>query len=241
MPNTPLRSVLFLLAAAAADALAGVTATSVDAGPAATAIAARSMAAAVSPSPKDVAARDAFLRELREHCGKAYAGRVAADTPPSADNPFAGKTLVMHVRECDLASLRIPFHVGDDRSRTWVLTLPSSSGLRLKHDHRHEDGSSDAMTDYGGDGRRFATTKSGGWRIEFPADEESQALFRREGRAVSVSNVWALEIDKQRFVYELAREGRLFRVEFDLSKPQPLPPLPWSAKAQNKPTATSTP
>lgn len=233
MPNTTLRSALFLLAACTgADALAGVTATSVDAGPAVPAVDAKSAAAAATPSPQEVAARDAFLRQLREHCGKAYAGRVVADTPPSADNPFAGKTLVMHVRECDLASLRIPFHVGDDRSRTWVLTLPTRSDLRLKHDHRHEDGSADAVTNYGGDGRSFAATKSGGWRIEFPADAETQALFRREGLAVSVSNVWALEISAKTFVYELAREGRLFRVEFDLTKPQKLPPLPWSTNAK---------
>lgn len=232
MTHTTLRSSLFLLAALAADtALASVTVTSADAGPASAAVAAASKASPAESSPGQIAARDAFLKELREHCGKAYAGRVVADTPPSADNPFAGKTLVMHVRECDLASIRIPFHVGDDRSRTWVLTLTSPTGLRLKHDHRHEDGSADAMTHYGGDGRAAAKGRNH-WRIEFPADEESQALFRREGRAVSVSNVWALEIDKKRFVYELAREGRLFRVEFDLTKPQPLPPLPWGANAK---------
>lgn len=228
-----LRSCLFLLAALAVDtALAGVTVTSADAGPAPTAAAAPK-AGPDDSSPEQIAARDAFLTQLREHCGKAYAGRVVADTPPSADNPFAGKALVMHVRECDLDAIRIPFHVGDDRSRTWVLTLTSRSGLRLKHDHRHEDGSADAMTNYGGDGRAAARSKDH-WRMEFPADAESQALFRREGRAVSVGNVWALEIDKQRFVYELAREGRLFRVEFDVSKPQPLPPLPWGANAKSR-------
>ena len=28
----------------------------------------------------------------------------------------------MHVRDCSERELRIPFHVGDDRSRTWVVT-----------------------------------------------------------------------------------------------------------------------
>ena len=46
----------------------------------------------------------------------------------------------MHVRECSEDAIRIPFHVGEDRSRTWVVTR-TANGLRLKHDHRHEDGS----------------------------------------------------------------------------------------------------
>ena len=53
-------------------------------------------------------------------------------------------------------------------------------------------------------------------------------MFSREGRSVSNSNVWALEIVPQRhFVYELARAGRLFRVEFDLTRPVAAPPAPW--------------
>ena len=40
-------------------------------------------------------------------------------------------------------------------------------------------------------------------------------------------NVWAVEIDAQRFVYVLARPGRLFLVELDLTLPVPPPPPPW--------------
>lgn len=232
MTTFTVRSCLLLAGLFAGSAYAAVGVATIDAGAPGEAPAKTASAPIATGPALDAATRDAFLKQLREHCGKAYAGRVVADTPPSADNPFAGKTLVMHVRECDLASLRIPFHVGDDRSRTWVLTQTSRSGLRLKHDHRHQDGSADAMTLYGGDGHVPAIAKPGLARIEFPADEESQALFRREGRAVSVGNVWALEISDKTFVYELAREGRLFRVEFDLSKPQKLPPLPWGASAK---------
>jgi hypothetical protein len=162
------------------------------------------------------------LRSLRPLCGRAYAGRIVADTPASADDPFAGKTLIMHVRDCGRAEIRAPFHVGDDRSRTWVFSAHDGL-LRLKHDHRHEDGSADRMTMYGGDQRGDAV----GGRYEFPADAYSQAMFRAQGREVSVPNVWAVEIDAQRFVYELARPGRLFRVEFDLTRPVPPPPPPW--------------
>lgn len=170
---------------------------------------------------------DAFLAALRPLCGQAFAGRVVVDQPadPQAASPFAGKPLVMHVRECNAGSIRIPFHVGDDRSRTWVLTR-TATGLTLKHDHRHTDGSPDALTLYGGDSAAPGTAV----RQSFPADAESKAMFEREGRRVSVANVWAMSIQPgQRFVYELSRPGRLFQVEFDLSQPQPLPPPPWGS------------
>jgi hypothetical protein len=131
----------------------------------------------------------------------------------------------MHVRGCaDPAELRIPFHVGDDHSRTWVLTR-TGNGLRLKHDHRHEDGSPDAITLYGGDSTPPGTAE----RQQFPADADSVAMFRRADMLASTHNTWAMEIDPdQTFVYELTRpEGRRFRVQFDLSKPVDLPPPPW--------------
>ena len=171
------------------------------------------------------APQDAFFAGLSALCGQAFAGRVLVDQPaPAGEDPFAGQPLVMHVRECTDATLRIPFHVGEDRSRTWVLTR-TESGLRLKHDHRHEDGSADAVTLYGGDTASAGTAM----RQEFPVDRESIATFRREGLAASVTNVWALEHTPGRqLVYELARPGgRLFRVAFDLATPVPAPLAPW--------------
>lgn len=171
--------------------------------------------------------QQAFLDRLRPLCGQAYAGRVVADTPaPTGDDPFANRSLVMHVRECGEQTLRIPFHVGDDHSRTWVLTR-TSTGLRLKHDHRHRDGSEDAVTQYGGDTDDAGTPT----RQTFPVDAESIAMFTREGRTVSNNNTWAMEIEPgQRFVYELSRPGgRLFRVEFDLNRPVSPPPAPWGS------------
>ena len=166
---------------------------------------------------------DAFMARLKQHCGKAFAGRVVTSDP--ADASFAGKRLVMHVRECNPEEVRIPFHVGDDSSRTWVVSR-TASGLRLKHDHRHEDGSPDKLTMYGGDSRPSGTAR----RQEFPVDAESIVLFTREGRAVSISNVWAIEVDATVFAYELRRplpDERFFRVEFDLTRPVAEPPPPW--------------
>ena len=181
------------------------------------------------PVRQDGAAADAFLAALSSLCGRAYAGRIVANepgvAPGSPPDPFEGKTLVMHVRECTPQQVRVPFHVGDDHSRTWVITR-TADGLRLKHDHRHEDGSPDALTMYGGDTATPGTAR----RQEFPVDAESKALFERLGLKASTANVWAIELEPgRRYVYELARPGRLFRVEFDLTKPVAPPPPPWGS------------
>lgn len=169
---------------------------------------------------------DAFFAALSSHCGKAYAGRIVANEPkPATPDAFEGKPLVMHVRECGAGTLRIPFHVGADRSRTWVVTR-TAHGLRLKHDHRHEDGTPDVLTMYGGDTNGPGTAT----RQEFPVDAESIALFERAGSRASITNTWAMELTAGEFVYELNRPGgRLFRVAFDLHTPVAAPPPPWGS------------
>jgi hypothetical protein len=166
-----------------------------------------------------------FLANLSQHCGKAFAGRITANEPAAPDDAFAGKPLVMHVRDCGPQEVRVPFHVGDDHSRTWVLTM-KPTGLQLKHDHRHADGSSDVLTMYGG--VSVSVDAGTAQRQEFPADQESKDLFVRERIPVSVDNTWAMEVvPGKRFVYELTRPNRVFRVEFDLSTPVDLPPDAW--------------
>lgn len=173
---------------------------------------------------------DTFYQRIASLCGESFAGRIVANTPASATpDPFDGKTLVMQVRECSEGELRIPFHVGDDHSRTWVITRPGKA-LRLKHDHRHTDGSADATTLYGGDTRDAGTAQ----RQEFPVDSESVALFQAQDMQASLLNTWAMEITPgKNFVYELSRPGgRLFRVEFDLTRPVATPPAPWGSASQ---------
>ena len=179
------------------------------------------LSACAGETSAPVAPADAFMAGVAAHCGKSYSGRVVSTDEVDAN--FAKETLVMQVRECSDHELRIPFHVGDDHSRTWVLTR-TDQGLRLKHDHRHEDGSEDAVTQYGGDSS--AVTAS---RAEFPVDQFSIDLFQREGLTASVTNVWAMEITDVMFAYELSRENRFFRVEFDLTAPVDTPPAPWGA------------
>ena len=159
-----------------------------------------------------------FWQNLQALCGGAFAGRLV-EAPPQ-DMTFAGKTLTMHVRECTPAVIRIPFHVGEDRSRTWVLTR-TPSGIRLKHDHRHVDGTEDKVSQYGGDSRPGTTAA----HLEFPADAHTIGIIPE-----AKTNIWTIELAPgKQFVYALRREGtdRRFRVEFDLTRKVAAPPAPW--------------
>lgn len=180
--------------------------------------------------PVAAAPADDFLARLNGLCGQAFEGRITANedagssAAAAANDPFTGKRLVMHVRECAADAVKVPFHVGEDRSRTWVITR-TAEGLRLKHDHRHADGSEDAVTQYGGDTAGPGTAE----RQEFPVDAFSKAMFTEQKLAPGAQqNVWAMEVRPgSEFVYELARPGRVFRVTFDLTRPVAVPPAPW--------------
>ena len=177
-----------------------------------------------APPPQPTARaspQDSFWAGLQALCGKAFTGRVTEDSV--TDSPFRGKELTMHVRSCTPTEIRVPFHVGDDRSRTWVITR-TDGGLRLKHDHRHADGSADPITQYGGDTREAGSAT----RQEFSADAHTSSLI-----PAASTNVWTIEVAPaaDRFAYALRREGtdRRFRAEFDLSRPVAPPPPPWGA------------
>ncbi len=179
----------------------------------------------VTPQAADSDPQAGFMAALASHCGKAYAGRLVSSDAADAD--MVGADMVVHFRECSADRMAIPFHVRSadgswDRSRTWLITR-TDAGLRLKHDHRHEDGTADAVTMYGGD---TADAGSAGAQA-FPVDAESIAMFRANGLTASVTNVWRVEVDAGTYAYELRREGRLFRVEFDLTAPVTPPPAPW--------------
>ena len=167
--------------------------------------------------------QQAFFNTLSALCGKAFEGKVVKDNDPSPT--FSDNKLVMHVRECSDTQLHIPFHVGDDRSRTWIITR-TGSGLSLKHDHRHVDGSEDKLTMYGG-----IAVEPGYAQVQaFPADSYTKWMFAEQGLAQSIGNTWKMFVypaPKNVFTYQLVREGREFRVDFDLSSPVQTPPVPW--------------
>jgi hypothetical protein len=197
-------------------------------------------AQSVPPLP---ASQQAFWDALESHCGNAYAGSLASED--ARDAAFRGKGMVAHWAECTPSRIAIAFHIEDadqadgwDRSRTWLITRTGDDdgggdrgGLRLKHDHRHADGSIDPVTQYGGD----TSAPGSPGAQDFPVDPYSIALFEREGLDLSLTNVWRVEVDPAsepdaRFVYQLTRRNdptRLFRVAFDASQPVPAPPPAW--------------
>jgi hypothetical protein len=186
------------------------------------------VADAVGQTKSMTSPQDTFWAELTKLCGKAFAGTVAEDTSSSPD--FAGKALVMHVRSCQKNRIRIPFFVGDDRSRTWVLTRKGRR-IELKHDHRHEDGKPDKVTMYGG----TSTNDGEAIRQFFPADvQTTKVVALPAGDAPSAAaNIWWFEhIPGKTFSYNLRRlgRGRLFSVNFDITKEIPTPPAPWGWK-----------
>lgn len=178
-------------------------------------------AAGCASGPKRAAVeppQEMFWGNLESLCGRAFEGRVIEDS--TANPEFMGQRLVMHVRMCENERILVPFMVGDDRSRTWVFSR-SADGLRLQHDHRHEDGTEDEVTMYGGD-----TRTPGLSRVQrFHADARTAELI-----PAAATNVWTVElVPGKTFTYSLEREGtdRKFKAEFDLSREVPPPPAPW--------------
>lgn len=160
--------------------------------------------------------QEKFWQSLKKHCGKSYAGTFDAENIPE---DFKGKELVMYVMECEENVIKVPFHVGDDLSRTWVFTR-TADGIELKHDHRLEDGSHDEVTMYGG-----TTSNTGLDHVQFfPADQETSILIPDAS-----GNMWWVTIDDKEYTYNLKRVNtpNHFRVAFDLTKEIPTPERPW--------------
>lgn len=157
-----------------------------------------------------------FWNRLSKLKGKAFQGKVLE--APEGDD-FRGKDLVMHVLDVKDEKIYIPFNVGENRSRTWILST-TKIGIELKHDHRKEDGSEDEVTMYGG-----VTPNSGYDNLAmFPADQETVDLL--PGTA---TNLWWITVDDEQFTYNLRRIGSpiKFSIGFDLESPIDVPKRSW--------------
>lgn len=163
-----------------------------------------------------------FWNTLKKYCNTAFEGEIQGASV--SDTAFAGKKLVMHVSSCEENTIKIPFFVGNDSSRTWVLTL-LEDGILLKHDHRHEDGTPDQITMYGG---KTSNNGSANRQI-FPADQETANLL-----PAAIGNVWWIDVFyDDYFSYNLRRVNtdRVFTVKFNLKNSiSPLPGKPWGWK-----------
>ena len=159
-----------------------------------------------------------FWNRLQALCGQAFAGELLQHPP--GENEMAGQLLIAHVRDCSDEEIRIPFHVGADRSRVWVLTRDEGR-LTLLHEHTHADGSADEVTGYGG----TASNVGRAGQQLFPASEATRRMIEP-----AFANVWSLEVEPgERLRYGLKRLGtdREYLIEFDFGRVLPEPPPPW--------------
>lgn len=142
---------------------------------------------------------DSFFEHMASFCGETFSGHEV----PVGGNParFEGQLMTATVASCEANELRMPFVIGDDHSRTWVLTRSDDGALTLKHDHRHEDGTPDEVTNYGG----TAPKPTSAWRVSFPAD-----AFTAELIPEAAGNVWTLILDPKTggLTYDLKRDGK---------------------------------
>ncbi|WP_179338305.1 hypothetical protein [Winogradskyella ludwigii] len=162
-----------------------------------------------------------FWQQLEAHCGNAYEGEIIEGGKEG--DGFTGEKLVIHVRSCDTNIIRIPFFVGNDKSRTWVLSMNDENIISLKHDHRHEDGTEYKITQYGG-----TSSNQGLANLQmFPADAHTSEIL-----PAASTNIWWFTIDETSLTYNLRRLGtdRLFAVHFDLTKTIETPDAPWGSE-----------
>lgn len=152
----------------------------------------------------------AFINNLRTLCGKSFAGEQTYMA--EGRESWAHFDFVMHVTVCEDDSVFIPFHLSDDHSRTWQF-LVEDERLRFRHDHRHEDGSPEDQTLYGG----YADGNGSAFVQYFPADAYTKELLND-----TLGRKWTIILaeDLSSMKYQLSYHDQLiFEGTFDLSNP----------------------
>ncbi len=155
-------------------------------------------------------AEKAFMKNLASLCGKSFQGKETY--MQEGRESWASKKFVMHVTLCEEDQVHIPFHLDEDRSRTWMFLIDDGH-LRFRHDHRHEDGTPEEQTLYGG----YADGTGNAYRQHFPADEYTTELL-----SDTLDRQWniVLSEDLSNFSYQLQYLGEIvFQADFDLTKP----------------------
>jgi len=137
----------------------------------------------------------AFFDTLTSLCGQRFEG--AMTFPTEGQDDFAGKLLLAKIDSCTNTEIRIPFNVGEDHSRTWIVSK-TERGLQLKHDHRHKDGTPDEINMYGG----LATENGSGLSQSFAADTHTATII-----PAASTNVWSISLndDGTSMTYHLTR------------------------------------
>ncbi len=160
-----------------------------------------------------------FWHKLEGLCDQAFAGRVS-DVTDYYREAIVGRELIAHGVSCADERIHVALHVDDDRSRNWILTRVDGT-IRLKHDHRHPDGTEEEISQYGGD----APVPGLPERQIFPADAHTADILPKRA-----DNFWFMHfLDEDTFHYGVhwPKQGHSIRLEFDLSTPVEPPLLPW--------------
>lgn len=159
---------------------------------------AQSHAESQAPTPALDTNQQAFFDKVGSMCGARFEGKSVFPEDPG--DAFRDQLLVAVIETCDADEIRIPFIVGSDASRTWLLAR-TVNGLQFKHDHRHADGTPDEVTMYGG----FAIEAGSPWSQSFPADSYTADLIPEAS-----TNEWFLSFseDGQQLTYYLERHGK---------------------------------
>lgn len=164
----------------------------------------------VIESPALTEAEQAFMNNLASLCGKSFAGKETYSK--DGRDSWAQRSMVIYFTTCERDEVHIPFHIDDDKSRTWMF-INDHGKLRFRHDHRHEDGTPEDLTLYGG----YADGNGTAFKQSFPADEYTNTLLNDE-----LDRQWnvILSEDLSTMTYELGYLGEIvFRAEFDLTTP----------------------
>lgn len=154
--------------------------------------------------------QQAFFDNLAGLCGQSFRGQQIYRSHHGSG--WAHLDMIMHVSLCEDDRIHIPFHVGEDQSRTWMF-LVEDGRLRFRHDHRYPDGTPEEESLYGG----YADDSGTAFAQHFPADEYTARLIEGGG-----GNIWTVMIDEgfTTFTYRLERDGeKRLRVDFDLTNP----------------------
>jgi hypothetical protein len=149
-----------------------------------------------------------FFNHFKLLEGKKYAGKEVFIA--EGMESWASLELIMHVREFTDTAVYIPFKVGNNSSRTWMLIMEGENTLRFRHDHRHDDGSPEDLNLYGG----YGTKNGSAYKQVFPADDFTCNMLER-----ICDNEWTVEFseDLSVFSYSLRKARELIiQIDFDL-------------------------
>jgi len=152
----------------------------------------------------------AFLNNLASLCGNSFRGQETY--MQEGRESWADRDMVMHVTICEDDYVHIPFHMDEDKSRTWMF-INEDGRLRFRHDHRYEDGTPEELTMYGG----YSDGTGNTFRQHFPADEHTIDLL-----VDTLNREWhvVLDEDLSNFSYRLLYHGEIvFQADFDLTEP----------------------